>query len=43
MKAHEMCETIPAEPEKDSTGLLMQMTKDSTGLFMQMTVPKMMR
>ena len=26
MKAHGMCETIPAEPEKDNTGLLMQMT-----------------
>ena len=32
MKAHDMCETVPAEPEKDSTGLLMQMI-----------VPKMMR
>ena len=32
MKAHDMCETIPAKPEKDNTGLLMQMT-----------VPKIMR
>lgn len=26
MKAHDMCETIPAEPEMDNAGLLMQMT-----------------
>lgn len=26
MKAHGMCETIPAEPEMDNAGLLMQMT-----------------
>ena len=32
MKAHDICETIPAKPEKDNTGLLMQMT-----------VPKIMR
>lgn len=34
MKAHEMCETIPAEPEKDSTGLLMQIV---TRLFTVLT------